>query len=147
MKRLILNPRMALYTEDLTDSETIAGTRRLVDEISQGRAIKTPIYVIRFPEFKSRPAIFNGNRRTKAAELCGICIQALEIQTPGDFQLAQAQQPTTWHSLDEQEFLKFNGEYFYNDVVELRQRGLLCSAYHRARRRIRDTVKKFYSWL
>ena len=147
MKNLVLDPRQALYTEDISDPETIEGAMNILNEIKNGGAIKTPVYVMRFSDFQDRYALFNGNRRTRAAELRGIPIRALEIQCQTDFQRAQEDQPTCWHRIEEDDFLKFNGEYFYKDIGELKQRGLLLSAYHRARKRIKDTIRRFYSWL
>ena len=147
MRSLILDPRQALYTKDLADPESVEGSREIYTELKNNGKIRIPVYVMRFSEFRGRYALFDGNRRTKAAELRRIPIRALEIECQKDFQVAQADQPTSWHRVDEEDFLKFNGEYFYKDIGELKQRGLLLSAYHRARKRIRDAVRKFYSWL
>ncbi len=147
MRNLVLNPRQALYTEDLTDSETIAGALEISTELRNGGTIRTPVYVIKFPEFRNLFAIFNGNRRTRACEMNGLSVTALEIQSPQDFQLAQADQPANWHKLEEEDFLKFNGDYFYKDMASLKREGLLVPAYHRAKKRIKDAVKRFYHWL
>ncbi len=147
MKNLNLEPEQVLYTEDTCDPATIAGAFEIYCGLREGSQIKKPIYVIKFAEFPGRYTLLSGNRRTKAAEWCGIRVPALEIENQRDFQLAQMDQPTNWHRLEEEDFLRFGDGYFYKDVAVLRQRGLLMSAYHRARKRIREAVKRFYHWL
>lgn len=147
MRNLILNPREVLYTEDLADSETIEGALAIAGELRKGRKIREPVQVMRFKEFDNRYVLFNGNRRTRAAEICGLQLKAMEIENQEDFQVIQRIQPTSWHVINREEILKFNGDYFCNNLDYLKQRGLFCSAYHRAKKRIKDAVKTFYQWL
>lgn len=147
MKKLLLNPRQALYTEDVSDSRTISGALEIAKEIKHGGKIREPVYVMAFSEFPNRYALFNGNRRTKAAELRHIPLNALVIQDAHDFELAQRDQPTSWHRLEEEDFLRFNGDYFSKDFDMLRRVRLSGSPYQRARTRIKEAVQQFYSWL
>jgi len=147
MKSLVLDPRKLLYTEDINNPVTLEGALDILKELKKGEKIRTPIYVMRFPDFGDNPVIFNGNRRTKAAEWYGIPIKTLEIQNQSDFQLAQIDQPTYWHKVEEENFLRFNGEYFYKDINALKNRGLMIPAYHRAKKRIKEAIRRLYSWL
>lgn len=147
MRSLILRPQETLYTEDPTNPVTIRGALELLRELRQGKPIIKPVYVVRFPDLENRVAIFNGNRRTKAAELYGIPLAGLEIQSQADFQRAQADQPANWHKVEEEDYLKFNGEYFYKDLAALKNQGLLIPAYQRAKKRIKEAVRQFYQWL
>ena len=145
MRAITLNPREILYTEEPSDLETFRKILGIFDELRKGHRIKLPVYVIKLPEFGNRLAIFNGNKRTQAAEWRKIPILALEIQTQADFQEAQRQQPTYWHKIEDEDFLRFNGEYFCKDFDEMRKRGLLASAYCRAKIRIKEAVRRRYS--
>ncbi len=152
MKTHVLEPKeissRVLYTEDMASVETAMSVASLAEELKAGENIREPVFAVRFAEFPRKFALFNGNRRTKACELAGSsALRMLEVESPRDFQVAQRAQPTSWHVVDMEKVLRYNGEYFFVDLNHLRREGLLCSAYHRARRRIREAVHKFYSYL
>jgi len=147
MKKLVLRAEQMLYTEDMANQEVVDGVRDLVDEIRNRIAIRNPVYVMRFSMFLGRYAIFQGNKRTRASELTNLPIKSLEIENARDFQRAQRDQPSIWHNIAEEEFMRHNGQYFFMDLKSLKQRGLLCSDYHRARRRICEAVYTLYPYL